>query len=289
MNIRDIHYMVTVADLRNFSMAAAQCHVSQPTLSNQIKKLEEQLNVTLFERTNKQVMVTEEGRAIIEAGRRLLRNADEIREIAALARDPLAGPFRLGAFPTLASYFFPQAIPQIKSSMPALQLILIEEKTDILISQLKEGKLDAALLAMPVADTQLISQHLFKDMFYLATAPKHPLSGKAHVSIRDLVNYKLLLLDEGHCLRDQALEVCHMSGGIPVEDFRATSLETLRAMVKAGTGITFMPEIAIHEREEGICYIPIEDPAPMRTIGLVWRKTSARKPVIDRLTNLLSL
>ncbi len=290
MNLRDLDYLVAVADLRNFSLAAEQCHVSQPTLSNQIKKLEEYLGVTIFERNNKRVLLTETGEQIINAARRVLWNAQDIRDVAAHAKDPLTGRFRLGAFPTLASYFFPQIVPQIQTLLPSLQLVLVEEKTETLLAQLKNGQIDAALLALPVADEQLISQKLFEDIFYLAVPAAHTLASQSLVRFSDLASNRLMLLDEGHCLRDQALEVCHLSGHGMEEDFRATSLETLRQMVKAGTGITLMPEIAIlNEKEEGIRYIPFEDPAPRRSIGLVWRKTSSRMPIINRLTNLFSL
>lgn len=282
MNLRDLQYIVAVADLQHFGKAAEQCHVSQPTLSGQIKKLEEQLGMVLFERTNRSVMPTQAGAGIIAIARRMLRDADAIREQATLARDPLAGSFRLGAFPTLAPYLFPELAPAITAKLPNLRLILVEEKTQTLLDQLRDGTLDAALIALPVQDDKLQSLPLFEDEFRLAVALKHPLAVQHSVSLDDLGNASLLLLDEGHCLRDQALEVCQLYTLEVEQDFRATGLETLRQMVRIGTGITLMPEIAIRKSDADIAYLPILPP-PSRTIGLVWRKTSVRMPVIQAL------
>ncbi len=287
MNLRDLEYIVAVADLRSFSQAAEQCHVSQPTLSGQIKKLEEWLDVTLFERTNKRVLPTQTGEAIIQSARRILSEAETLHATAQNAHDPLSGTFRLGAFPTLSTYIFPDLVPKITESMPKLKLILIEEKTAMLIDQLNHGKLDAALLALPVHENYLETTELFQDPFYLATPATHPLAHTSTIDQSELHGQRLLLLDEGHCLRDQALAVCHLHQLEEEQDFRATGLETLRQMVKAGTGITFMPEIAIREPDTGIRYIPFSPPVPYRTIGLVWRKTSARTPVIEQLHTML--
>jgi LysR family hydrogen peroxide-inducible transcriptional activator len=288
MNLRDLQYLIAIADLRNFSQAASHCCVSQPTLSNQIRKLEETLGVVIFERSNKRVMPTETGEQIIALARRILREVDAMHDVAQSAQDPLAGKFRLGAFPTLSTYIFPSLVPKISSALPQLRLVLVEEKTQVLLDKLKRGELDAALLALPVHDDQLVVQTLFDDEFLLAVPPQHPLAKKKNVEQDDLHASRLLLLEEGHCLRDQALEVCHRIGMEEEQDFRATSLETLRQMVKAGTGITFMPNIAIQEDEAGICYIPFRKPAPYRTLGLVWRKTSARMAVIEKLLPMLT-
>ncbi|HQQ75351.1 MAG TPA: LysR substrate-binding domain-containing protein [Pseudomonadales bacterium] len=288
MNLRDLQYLIAVADLRNFSQAANQCCVSQPTLSSQIRKLEDTLGITVFERSNKRVMPTETGEQIIALARRILREVDAMHDVAQSAHDPLAGKFRLGAFPTLSTYIFPSLVPKITAVLPQLKLVLVEEKTQALLDRLKRGELDAALLALPVHDEQLAVKTLFDDDFFLAVPPQHPLAKKKIVEQTDLASNTLLLLEEGHCLRDQALEVCHRAGLEEEQDFRATSLETLRQMVKAGTGITFMPKIAIHPNETGICYIPFKKPAPYRTIGLVWRKTSARMAVIETLLPMLT-
>lgn len=287
MNLRDLRYLVAVADLRSFIHAADQCFVSQPTLSTQIKKMEDILGAPLFERTNKKVLLTGFGEQVVASARRILLEIDTIHQLAGNAQNCLAGNFRLGAFPTLSTYIFPGLVPKIREAIPKLRLILIEEKTDALIEQLKQGQLDAALLAMPVHDDYLESSVLFEDEFFLAVAHDNPLVQQRTIALVDLIHQPLLLLDEGHCLRGQALQICELNRLQEQQDVRATGLETLRQMVKAGTGITFMPQIAIHEHEEGICYIPFEDPVPKRTIALFWRKTSARKELLELLVKLM--
>jgi len=287
MNLRDLRYLVAVADLRSFIQAADQCFVSQPTLSTQIKKMEDSLGAQIFERTNKKVLPTEVGEQIIASARRILIEVDTIERLANNAQDPLSGNFRLGAIPTLSTYIFPGLVPKIIQTLPKLRLILVEEKTETLIAQLKQGKLDAALLAMPINDDYLEARMLFEDEFYLALASDHPLAMRQTIAQPDLFNQQLLLLDEGHCLRGQALQICQINHAEEQQDVRATGLETLRQMVKAGTGITFMPKIAIHEPEEGIRYIPFDDPAPKRTIGLFWRRTSSRNELLEELIKLM--
>lgn len=279
MNLRDLRYLIAVADLRSFVQASEHCHISQPTLSTQIKKLEERLGVQIFERNNKRVLATEVGEQIIATARRIVKEVDHIQELAETARDPMAGNLRIGAFPTLSTYIFPKLVPLIKDALPRIRLILVEEKTEELLRQLKNGQIDMALLAMPVDDDALQTQALFDDEFLLAVAADHPLAEADVIRQRDLYGQQLLLLDEGHCLRGQALQVCHINGALEQQDVRATGLETLRQMVRAGTGITFMPRIAVRKPDAGIRYLPFQAPAPSRTIGLVWRKTSIR----DRL------
>ena len=287
MNLRDLHYLTAVADLRSFVKAAERCHISQPTLSMQIRKLEESLGVQIFERTNKKVLPTEVGEQIIAAARRALQETDRIKELAATAQDPLAGNLRLGGFPTLSSYIFPQLAALLKPALPRIRLILVEEKTEALISQLQSGALDAALLALPLNEDFLETVELFEDEFLLAVSDDHPLAGRGVIAEQDLRGQHLLLLDEGHCLRGQALQVCRINGADEQQDVRATSLETLRRMVRAGAGMTFMPRIAVRNAENGICYLPFAAPAPKRCIGLAWRKTSARGVLFAELTGLL--
>jgi LysR family hydrogen peroxide-inducible transcriptional activator len=286
MNIRDLRYLVAVADLHSFNQAADQCFISQPTLSTQIKKMEDSLGVQLFERTNKKVMTTEIGEQVVASARRILLEIANIEQLAENAQNPLAGNFRLGAFPTLAPYIFPGLVPKIKQVLPDIRLILIEEKTDVLISQLKQGQLDAALIALPIEDDYLEHRLLFDEEFYLAVPTDNPLAQRNSLAQSDLYNRQLLLLDEGHCLRGQALQICQINQAEELEDVRATGLETLRQMVKAGTGITLMPKIAIREAEEGISYVPFGCPAPKRSIGLVWRKTSVRNELLELLAKL---
>lgn len=287
MNLRDLRYLIAVADLRSFVQASEHCHISQPTLSTQIKKLEDRLGVQIFERNNKRVLATEVGEHIIATARRILKEVDQIQELAETARDPMAGNLRIGAFPTLSTYIFPALVPLIKESLPRIRLILVEEKTEELLRQLKNGQIDMALLAMPVNDDFLQTQALFDDEFLLAVAADHPLAKADKIRQQDLSGQQLLLLDEGHCLRGQALQVCQITGAEEQQDVRATGLETLRQMVRAGTGITFMPRIAVREPDSGIRYIPFQSPVPSRTIGLAWRKTSMRNRLIYEVGRLI--
>lgn len=285
MNLRDLRYLVVLSELKHYTQAAKHCHISQPTLSAQIKKLEATLDVTLFEKSKDGLKITEVGQHIVDAAKRILLEEELIKRIAEYARDPLAGNFRLGAFPTLAPYLFPNLVQKIKRSLPRLRLILVEEKTEQLINQLLAREIDAAFLALPISHKKLQTIELFKDEFLLAVPQEHPLSQVKQVTSCHLTQEKLLLLDEGHCLREQALQVCerlHMSE----YDFKGTSLETLRQMVVAGTGMTLMPEIAILPSDAGIIYVPFSQPAPFRTIGLVYQKGTPREKMMDLIVTL---
>jgi LysR family hydrogen peroxide-inducible transcriptional activator len=286
MNIRDLKYFLAVAELEHFGQAAELCHVSQPTLSGQIKKMEETLGIALFERTNRRVILTEIGSHIVEHARNVIKEVDAIYDVSERAGDPLSGKFRLGAFPTLSTYLFPKIVPKVKEVMPNIRLILIEEKTNQLIDRLRKGEIDAALLALPINDDFLVSQQLFSDEFYLAVPEGHELAGNDIVDQTELRQHKLMLLEEGHCLRDQSLEICQLHGVGEDQDFKATGLETLRQMVKVGTGITLIPKIAMRDNDEGIRYIRFKQPAPNRKIGLVWRKTTHRQQVINQLIGI---
>lgn len=286
MNLRDLGYIVAVSELRSFSQAAERCHISQPTLSCQIKKVEELLGVKIFERSNRHVMLTDVGKDIVHSSQKILQEVERMKEYAQLAHDPSSGTFKLGAFQTLSTYIFPSLVPHIKESFPKLKLVLMEEKTEAIITKLMEGKLDAALLALPVEHDQLQYAPIFDDPFKLAVPKGHALATREFIDDQDIHNLPLLLLEEGHCLRDQALDYCHAHGVSEQDDVRATGLETLRQMVIAGTGVTLMPDIATSHYDKDIHYISFRT-APKRTIGLVWRKSSTRTEVIAQLTELL--
>ncbi len=287
MNIRDLHYIVAVANLKSFVRAAEHCCVSQPTLSMQIKKLEESLGIKIFERNNKRILITPIGQQVIDTAQTILQQIEQLQNLCESAQNPLAGDLVLGAFPTLAPYLLADLVPLITQQLPELRLILVEEKTDVLLSRLKEGSIDVAILAAPIKDDSLMAEVLFEDPFKIAVYPSHPLSKNAFIHPADLIDQTLLLLDEGHCLRDQALQFCQLQSIHQQQDLRATSLETLRQMVRAGTGITFIPEIAIRDTDDGIRYIPFSSPPPSRSICLVWRKTSPRTMLIDYLKNII--
>lgn len=290
MNIRDLQYLVAVAKHQHFGKAANACFVSQPALSMQLKKLEEELGVRLFERTNKSVMITTVGRDITERAKRILRDVDEIKEVARFYQDPFAGKLKIGAFPTLAPYFFPKIIPNTTKKFLGLKLFLIEEKTDILIQKLRDGEIDAAFLAIPLPTEEgtLEYTEIFDDNFILAVSPKHKFAKRRSMTCNDLHGETLLLLEDGHCLRNQALDICSLVGATENQEFRATSLETLRAMVAANIGITLIPELAKKEND-GIIYIPFRFHPPTRKIALVWRKTSARKECFKEIIQIYTI
>jgi LysR family hydrogen peroxide-inducible transcriptional activator len=278
MNLRDLRYLVALADLRHFGKAADACFVSQPTLSTQVRKLEEELGVTLVERAPRTVMLTAAGQDVVARARRLLADVDELKEAARRSQDPESGSLRLGVFPTLGPYLLPHVLPQLQARFPKLELLLVEEKSDVLLARLREGKLDAALLALPVHDDQLHAELLFDEPFVLAAPAQHPLASKASLTMDQLSDETLLLLEDGHCLRDQALDVCRLSGANEKAGFRATSLETLRQMVAAGVGVTLLPALSVHEpvvQPANIRLVAFDAPVPSRQIALVWRRSSA--------------
>ena len=290
MNLRAMQYLVTLADVRHFSKAAERCHVSQPTLSTQIRKLEEELDVQLVERSPRRVMLTEVGEEVVERARALLAEVSAIKAIARRSRDPHSGTLRLGIFPTLAPYYLPHVVPELRRRFPRLTLRLFEEKTEDVISMLLQGRLDAGLLALPVDVDQLVTRLLFEEPFVLALNDQHPLAAQKVITMEQLEDQELLLLEDGHCLRDHALEVCQLVGAHEKLDFHATSMETLRQMVAAGTGITLLPVLAIKPpvaHTENLAIRRFDPPAPSRRIALVWRKSSALTAFLEELAEVL--
>ncbi len=290
MNLRDLRYLVALADLRHFGRAAEACHVSQPTLSTQVRKLEEELGVALVERAPRQVMLTPSGKDIVARARRVLAEVEQMRETARRSADPEAGSVRLGLFPTLGPYLLPHIVSDIRARFPRLELLLVEEKTELLLGLLREGRIDAAVLALPLHDDGLEVEFLFEEPFVLALPAAHPLANHKELSLAEISHEHLLLLEDGHCLRDQALEVCQLAGAGEKEGFRATSLETLRQMVAAGVGITLLPMLAVKPPvplSETIRLLPFRAPAPSRRLAMVWRRSSAMTPFLRELAALL--
>ena len=290
MNLRDLKYLVALADLRHFGKAAEACFVSQPTLSTQIRKLEDELGVALVERAPRKVMLTAVGQDVVQRARRIVADVEQMKEAARRSRDPESGSLRLGVFPTLGPYLLPHVVPQLRERFPQLELLLVEEKSDVLLQSLREGKLDAALLALPVHDEQLHAEFLFEEPFVFAAPVRHPLAAQDSLAMSQISDETLLLLEDGHCLRDQALDVCRLSGAQEKSGFRATSLETLRQMVAAGVGVTLLPALAVHEpiaQSPNIRLLPFRDPPPSRQIALVWRKSSATDEFLRRLADAI--
>lgn len=290
MNLSDLRYLVALADHRHFGRAAAASFISQPTLSTQIKKLERELGVELLERSHRHVMLTAAGESIVERARLVLREAEGIREIARNARDPESATLRLGIFPTLGPYLLPHVIPHLHAAFPRLELLLSEDKTETVLRRLRDGSLDAGILALPVDDDHLHRELLFDEDFVLAVPAGHPLAERGEVSVSVLAGEQLLLLDDGHCLREQALAVCHLSGAGERSGFRATSLETLRHMVAAGVGITLLPRLAVEPpvpHYDGVELVRFGPSAPSRRVAMFWRATSPHREFLPRVAEVI--
>jgi len=293
MNLRDLQYIIAVAETQHFGKAAERCFVSQPTLSGQIKKLEQELGVTIFERTNRSVEITPIGEAILVHARQIMEQADAIRQLALAHQDPLAGPLRIGAIPTLSPYLMPLILMPLKSEHPQLKLVLSEEMTDVLLVRLRNHEIDAALLATPVEEPDLEVMPLFDEPFWLAHPREHPFYNQDEISQADLDNTELLLLSEGHCLAKQAMAVCHLKERKEqgdMADLRAASLETLLQLVGAGFGSTLVPALAIGgswATGSGIVTRKLELPDAHRQISLVFRHSYPRRKALEAFAQVV--
>ena len=288
--LQQLSYLVAVDDHRHFGKAAEACFVSQPALSTQIRELERRLGVTLFERGNRKVLPTAVGVTVIDRARGVLRDADELVAAARLDRGGLRGPLSLGVIPTMAPYLLPGLLPVLTAAHRSVELHLHELKTAEILRMLREGGLDLGLLALPVAGDDLVTVALAEDPFVLALPEGHRLAGTGPLSMSVLGQLPVILLEEGHCLRDQALSVCRLVGTDAAE-MQATGMPTLCQMVATGRGVTLLPAsaVALEARPgTGLTTRPFADPAPSRTIGLVWRRTSPHDELYRRLAGLLS-
>ena len=287
MNLRDLKYIIAVAETHHFGKAAERCFVSQPTLSGQIKKLEEELGVIIFERTNRSVEITPVGKEIINHARQIMEQADVIEQLARAQQDPLAGPLRIGAIPTLSPYLMPLILAPLKKQHPQMKLVLSEELTDVLLARLRNHEIDAALLATPVDEADLETIPLFDEPFWVAYPRKHAFYHKDKITQRDLDNENVLLLAEGHCLAKQAMEVCHLkerqSQG-EMADLRAASLETLIQLVATGFGITLVPALAMRgswTSGSGVVAQPLKIAHASRRVSLVFRHSFPRRVALE--------
>jgi LysR family hydrogen peroxide-inducible transcriptional activator len=291
VNLRDLRYLVALADTRHFGHAAAKSHVSQPTLSAQIRKLEDYLGTPLVERQPRNVALTEVGERVVARARRVLQDCDDIVELARAARDPLAGTLRVAFIPTLGPYLLPSVTPAIRRRLPKLQLMLYEYQTGALLERLRAGELDLGILALGVDTEGLETRELGEESFTLAVPASHRLAKQATVRTDDLAGETLLLLEDGHCLRDQALDVCSRVDVHESEDFRATSLETLRQMVAAGLGVTLLPELATRgpfAAAKNVVARPFTKPVPHRTLGAAWRRSTTRTAAIAAICETIA-
>ncbi len=291
MNLRDLRYFVALADTRHFGKAAERSFVSQPTLSAQIKKLESYLGVQLIERQPRKVTLTEMGARILPLARSILQESDEIVSLARNDHDPLSGKLKVALIPTIGPYLLPLVARKLRKQLPRLKVMLYEYQTQPLLEKLRAGDIDLGILALPVPLDGLEARPLYDEDFTLAVPSNSPLAKRSNVKIDDLSGETLLLLEDGHCLRDQALDVCSRIDVKESEDYRATSLETLRQMVAAGLGITLLPKLATRGpfgSGQGLTVKEFSRPVPSRSIGAVWRKSTARTDAIKAVCDAIN-
>jgi LysR family hydrogen peroxide-inducible transcriptional activator len=277
MTLRELRYLLALADRAHFGRAAQDCHVSQPTLSNQIRKLEAYLGVTLIERNAKSFSLTPIGRDVVARARQIVTQVDALLFTTRTARGPLMGPLNLGVIPTLAPYFLPQLLPLVKNRYKCLQLVVHEDLTGHLLERLRAYQIDAALLALPLDGEEFEELPLFDEPFWFACPPQHPLGQLKVVTEADLRGESLLLLADGHCLRGQALAACGRvaTDEEGIDDFRAASLETICQLVAAGFGCTLLPALVVRAPqgpEPSFVIRRLQSPNASRRIGLAWRR-----------------
>jgi len=290
VSLRQLRYLESLAETRHFGHAAQACAVSQPALSMQIKELEDELRLSLVERRKSGIELTEKGLEVARRARTILASVRDLVDYAKGQEGVLAGVLKLGAIPSIAPYLLPAALPALQRRFPALSLQLRETVTETLVHELVSGDLDVILIALPIDVPELETHHLFDDAFILATRATAENERTPAATPDMLADQRLLLLEEGHCLRDQALSYCHMMTREARESFGASSLATIVQMVANGYGITLLPEMAISSeihRGGDIRLLRFAAPEPKREIGLAWRKTSPRKAEFVQFGELL--
>ncbi len=294
MTLTELRYIVAVARERHFGRAAEACHVSQPTLSVAIKKLEEELDVKIFERGSSEVSLTPLGEAIVRQAQSVIEQAQGIREIAQRGKDPLAGPLRLGIIYTIGPYLLPELVRHAIDLTPQMPLMLQENFTVKLLDMLRTGELDCAIMAEPFPDTGLAIAPLYDEPFMVAMPSHHPLAQREAISSEELKRETMLLLGTGHCFRDHVLEVCPEfarfssdTEGIK-KSFEGSSLETIKHMVASGMGVTVVPRLSVpREPQPHLTFVPFKDPVPSRRVVLAWRRSFTRYEAIAALRNAI--
>ncbi|MBC3873935.1 hydrogen peroxide-inducible genes activator [Undibacterium flavidum] len=292
MTLTELKYIIAVARQKHFGHAAEACFVAQPTLSVAIKKLEDELGVTIFERGGTEVSTTPLGAQIVAQAERVLEQTAVIKELAKQNKDPLSGPFRLGIIYTIGPYLLPGLVKTMIATVPQMPLVLQENFTVKLMELLRQGELDAAIMALPLPDQGMMVQPLYDEPFVVAMPKDHPWADRASVSAEELKTETMLLLGSGHCFRDQVLEVCPemarfstASDGI-ARTFEGSSLETIRHMVASGIGITVLPMASVpdlHAKDSMLRYVPFSNRAPDRRVVIAWRKSFTRHAAIDAI------
>jgi LysR family transcriptional regulator, hydrogen peroxide-inducible genes activator len=290
MTLTELKYIVAVAREKHFGHAAEACFVAQPTLSVAIKKLEDELGVIIFERGGTEISMTPLGSQIVAQAERVLEQTAAIKEIAKQNKDPLAGPLRVGVIYTTAPYLLPPLVKNMIERVPQMPLVLQENFTTRLIELLRQGELDAAIMALPFADQGLLVEPLYDEPFVVAVPRNHPWAGRKSIDAEELKSETMLLLGNGHCFRDQVLEVCpemsrfSTTGDGIARTFEGSSLETIRHMVASGIGITVLPRASVpdmHAKDSMLRYVPFTPPGPSRRMVIAWRKSFTRRPAID--------
>jgi LysR family hydrogen peroxide-inducible transcriptional activator len=296
MTLTELKYIVAVAREKHFGHAAEACFVAQPTLSVAIKKLEDELGVPIFERGGSEISMTPLGVQIVAQAERVLEQTAAIREIAKQNKDPLTGQLRLGVIYTVAPYLLPQLVRSMIQRVPQMPLVLQENFTAKLLEMLRQGELDAAIMAQPFPQQGLLVQPLYDEPFVVAMPASHPWSNRERINAADLKNETMLLLGNGHCFRDQVLEVCpemarfSTTGDGIARTFEGSSLETIRHMVASGIGITVLPKASVPDMQahDGLLrYVPFEDPVPTRRVVIAWRKSFTRRAAIDAVRDAM--
>ncbi|KQQ91863.1 hydrogen peroxide-inducible genes activator [Massilia sp. Leaf139] len=297
MTLTELKYIVAVARAKHFGHAAESCFVAQPTLSVAIKKLEDELGVTLFERGGSEVSVTPVGAQIVAQAERVLEQTAAIKELAKQNKDPLAGPLRLGVIYTIGPYLLPPLVKNLIDNVPQMPLVLQENFTVKLLELLRQGELDAAIMALPLPDHGMLMQTLYDEPFVVATPRTHPWSKRREIPADDLKAETMLLLGSGHCFRDQVLEVCpemarfSSPGNGMQRTFEGSSLETIRHMVASGIGLTVLPRASVRDMEDPngmLSFVPFTNPSPSRRVVIVWRKSFTRRAAIEAVCNAVA-
>lgn len=294
MTLTELRYIVAVAREKHFGHAAEACFVSQPTLSVAVKKLEDELDVKIFERGSNEITLTPLGEDIVRQAQAVLEQAASIKEIAKRGKDPLSGPLRLGVIYTIGPYLLPDLVKNAIERVPQMPLILQENFTVKLLDMLRTGELDCAVMAEPFPDTGLALAPLYEEPFVVAAPLNHPLAERKSLSAEELKNETMLLLGTGHCFRDHVLEVCpefarFASGAEGIrKSFEGSSLETIKYMVASGMGVTVVPQLSVpKEPQAHIAYVPFSDPVPTRRVVLAWRRSFTRYEAIAALRNAI--
>ena len=297
MTLTELKYIVAVARAKHFGHAAESCFVAQPTLSVAIKKLEDELGVTLFERGGSEVSVTPVGAQIVAQAERVLEQTAAIKELAKQNKDPLAGPLRLGVIYTIGPYLLPPLVKNLIDKVPQMPLVLQENFTVKLLELLRQGELDAAIMALPLPDHGMMMQTLYDEPFVVATPRTHPWSKRREIPADDLKAETMLLLGSGHCFRDQVLEVCpemarfSTPGNGMQRTFEGSSLETIRHMVASGIGLTVLPRASVRDMDDPngmLSFVPFANPSPSRRVVIVWRKSFTRRAAIEAVCNAVA-